>query len=203
MREVLVVNYGMGNIHSIVKALRLYADAVHFSADPERIAKAPALALPGDGAFAAAMQGLHGEIRAAFLQRVAEGAPTLGVCIGFQILFENSDEAIGAAANTTDGLALIPGRIRRFRPASAEVRVPHMGWNEVRFVDGAAASMYFIHSYRAEGVPPEFVAGVSEYGEEKFPAVVQRGNLLATQFHPEKSDLAGLAFLKRWVASLS
>lgn len=197
-----MVDYGMGNIHSIIKALRLYADSVLFSGRPEDVRRAAALVLPGDGAFAAAMTGLSGELREAFLERVRAGAPTLGVCIGFQILFEDSDEAIGGVAANCPGLALIPGRIRRFRGKPGELRVPHMGWNQVRFRDGSNPYMYFIHSYRAEGVPDEFVLGSSDYAGASFPAVVKKDNLLATQFHPEKSDLAGLAFLECWVRSL-
>lgn len=232
---IVVIDYGMGNIHSIVKALRLYAPEVVFTNDPGEIARARALVLPGDGAFGAAMQNLSGELEAGIRKFLDAGGRMLGVCIGFQILFEDSDETIndaspgtaenqkssagsssqsGAAVTLNRGLGLIPGRIRRFDFSesaavdsnTAGVRIPHMGWN--RLLDPetneAGEHMYFIHSYRAEGVPDEFVVARCEYEGDVFPAVVRNknGNILAAQFHPEKSDRAGLKFIQDWVLSL-
>ena len=222
---VVVIDYGMGNIHSIVKALRLFAPSVLFTDDPAEIARARALVLPGDGAFPAAMHNLAGGLETEIRNYLARGGRMLGVCIGFQILFEDSDETIGlpqatrtsggapgGAQTLTRGSGLIPGRIRRFDFSAAAVagqpgvRVPHMGWN--RLLDprtGAPGEhMYFIHSYRAEGVPDEFVVARCEYAGDVFPAVVRNaeGNVLAAQFHPEKSDRAGLKFIQDWVAGL-
>lgn len=215
---IVVLDYGMGNIHSMLKALRLFADEVVFTNDPGAIRRARALVLPGDGAFAAAMQNISGDLQSQLMEFVAAGRPLLGVCIGFQILFEDSDELIGAGAHASDpasttltrGLGLIPGCIRRFRfptPADgAPVRVPHMGWNPLRYAGASEPGehMYFIHSYRAEGVPDANVVARCNYAGDVFPAIVKNdaGNILATQFHPEKSDRAGLALLKDWVAAL-
>ncbi|MCB1326228.1 MAG: imidazole glycerol phosphate synthase subunit HisH [Spirochaetales bacterium] len=203
---IVVVDYGMGNIHSMLKALRLFApkDSVVYSADLERIRSARALVLPGDGAFAAAMEGLA-PLRGEIERFVSRGGPLLGVCIGFQILFQDSDEGPGTRANDlVPGLALVPGRIRRFRFEDRSIRVPHMGWNRLLSSDGFEPGdfMYFIHSYRAVEVPREFVLAYAEYGGEHFPSVVQAGPILATQFHPEKSDQAGLELLKQWIESL-
>ncbi|MCR9144210.1 MAG: imidazole glycerol phosphate synthase subunit HisH [bacterium] len=218
---VVVIDYGMGNIHSIVKALRLYASNVVFTDDPAQIARARALVLPGDGAFPAAMQNLSGPLENGIREYLAAGGRMLGVCIGFQILFEDSDESVGpvlagdagGARTITRGLGLIPGRIRRFHfPLSAtpeggaQVRIPHMGWNRLLHPRSGEPGdhMYFIHSYRAEGVPDEYVVARCEYAGDVFPAVVrnQSGTILAAQFHPEKSDRVGLKFLEDWVASL-
>ncbi len=223
---IVVLDYGMGNIHSMVKALRLFADEVVYTNDPGAIQNCRALVLPGDGAFAAAMQNIAGDLQQQLLDFVAAGRPLLGVCIGFQILFEDSDEAISPEANSQDagtatlltrGLGVIPGRIRRFQfapPApedgAAPVRVPHMGWNTLLYTGEAATQhtgdhMYFIHSYRAQDVPAANVIARCNYAGDVFPAIVKNdaGNVLATQFHPEKSDRPGLELIKEWVSALA
>lgn len=216
---IVVLDYGMGNIHSILKALRLYApeNSVVYSKDPAVIRSASALVLPGDGAFAAAMQNVA-PLRPLIDELLAAGKPLLGICIGFQILFEDSDE--DPAGGLVPGLGLIPGRIRRFRFADAGVRVPHMGWNRLEFAAGAARHgavfadlavrddcwMYFIHSYRAEAAetPAEQVVAWCDYAGDRFPALVRSegGQILAAQFHPEKSDVLGLHLIEDWVRSL-
>lgn len=202
-RSIAVLDYGMGNIHSIIKALRLYHDDVRFTADPDELRAASAIVLPGDGAFAAAMDHLDGRFRTIIREVVSEGRPLLGVCIGFQVLFESSDEfARHAPGKNIAGLGLIPGHIRRF-PKDNALRVPHMGWNQLSETKGSVTAwqdeyMYFIHSYRAVDVPPEFVAARCSYGGESFPAVVERDNIVGFQFHPEKSHTAGLRILEEW-----
>ena len=198
-----VVDYGMGNIHSILKALRLYHPNVVYTKDPADLAKAQALVLPGDGAFAAAMQGLAGPLEKCLRDHVAAGKPLFGICIGFQVLFESSDET-HSSEKTTAGLGLIPGHIRRFHFENRSVRIPHMGWNRLVPADAAAPSylssyMYFIHSYRAEGVDSAFVRAWCDYEGSKFPAVVEKGPIFACQFHPEKSGDQGLALIEAWV----
>lgn len=220
---IVVLDYGTGNIHSMVKALRLFADKVVYTNDPEAIQNCRALVLPGDGAFAAAMQNIAGDLEQQLLDFVAAGRPLLGVCIGFQILFEDSDEVIGLdrqangdTATLTRGLGVIPGHIRRFQFArlaenQPRVRVPHMGWNPLLYPDGETSAnrtgdhMYFIHSYRAQGVPDANVIARCNYAGDIFPAIVRNdaGNVLATQFHPEKSDRPGLELIKEWVGGLS
>ena len=202
----------MGNIHSILKALRLYHDDVEFTADPAVLRGAQALVLPGDGAFAAAMDNLAGEKADVLREHVAAQKPLLGVCIGFQILFEDSDEGPGGrpGIRMVPGLGLIPGNIRRFHfeeEHNKHLRIPHMGWNPLRDAQGVAGSfdeehMYFIHSYRATNVPDEFVLAKCDYGGDVFPAMVASGSVLATQFHPEKSHTQGLRLLEEWVARL-
>lgn len=206
--SIVVVDFGMGNIHSMVKALRLYHDDVRFTGDIAEIRKASALVLPGDGAFAAAMENLNSGPLEAILEHIAQEKPLLGVCIGFQVLFENSDEVErGSADRLISGLGLVPGNIRRFR-SEGGLRIPHMGWNVL--IPGSdditedfyRSYMYFIHSYRAENVPEEYVLAYCEYGSDRFPSVIKKGNILATQFHPEKSDVDGLRFIESWVRNL-
>ena len=202
------MDYGMGNIHSMIKALELYHNDVIFTADPDELRKADALVLPGDGAFAAAMDHLAGEKGEILKEHVNAGRPLLGVCIGFQALFEDSDEVPrDSSEKTIKGLGLIPGKVRRFRFEDPDLRVPHMGWNRLVDCKGAALDfrneyMYFIHSYRAEATPEEYVLANAEYGGEHFPAFVQKDNILAAQFHPEKSHTRGLALIENWIKTI-
>lgn len=202
--KIAVLDYGMGNIHSIVKALRLFCDDVCFTDQPGQIEESTALVLPGDGAFAAAMSHLNERFRDVIDSFVASGKPVLGVCIGFQVLFSDSDEfALGREGEPVPGLGLIPGKIRRFQN-SPGVRVPHMGWNVLTNTSGELTPwegdyMYFIHSYRAVEVPPQFAVASCSYGSESFVAAVRHNNVFGVQFHPEKSHTAGLKLLEQWV----
>ena len=200
---IAIVNFGMGNIHSIQKAIALYHEDVDYTYDLATIASAKAIVLPGDGAFIAAIQGLGTELRAVILRKIQEKTPLLAICIGFQILFENSTEF--STNGTCAGLSLIPGVIRRFSNNDNNLRIPHIGWNLLEPTKKeniwctAQDYAYFSHSYRAVGVPPEYVVANTEYGQEHFPAIVEKENILATQFHPEKSADFGLQLLQRWV----
>lgn len=198
-----VVDYGMGNIHSILKALRLFHPNVVYTKDPAELARASALVLPGDGAFAAAMQGLAGPLEKSLRDHVAQKKPLFGICIGFQVLFENSSETHSDAALSA-GLSMLPGQIRRFAFQDKRIRVPHMGWNKLIAADPAAPEylssyMYFIHSYRAENVDPLCVRAWCDYEGDRFPAVAQKDSIFACQFHPEKSGERGLALIEDWV----
>lgn len=202
---IAVVDYGIGNLGSVSKAFRHLGACAELVADPGRLGEAEAVVLPGDGAFGAAMD----EIRRRGFERplrdaVAAGTPLFGVCIGMQVLFEESEEH-GRHA----GFGFLPGRVRRFEPP---LRVPHMGWNRLRLrrPHPALASVrdgdhvYFVHSYFAAASAADDVLATSEYGTE-FPAVVGRGNVLGMQFHPEKSQAVGLGLVQgfvSWVASL-
>jgi len=220
--RIAVVDYGMGNIHSLIKALRLFYDDVVFTGDFAELKKASALVLPGDGAFAAAMARLNMGTADIIREHLNQEKPMLGVCIGFQVLFEDSDEthtynpidsSVAASAGgdfvaaddpdkkavLTKGLGILKGNVRRFK-FDSDLRIPHMGWNPVIDRQGRDLDhMYFIHSYRACNVAEEFVEYKCEYGGDVFPAAVRHKSLLATQFHPEKSDKPGLALLKNWI----
>jgi glutamine amidotransferase len=201
---IAVVDYEMGNLRSVQKALeRLGATAV-VTRDPGVIADAAAAVLPGVGAFGMCMENLE---RFGLVQPVkdfvASGRPFLGVCVGMQILFEESEE-FGATA----GLGLLPGRVVRFAPDPEGARkVPQMGWNTLRVRRRAPhlagipedAYVYFVHSYYVVPGDESLVAATTDYGGP-FASAVWRDNLFATQFHPEKSQAVGLRLLANFAA---
>ena len=195
---IAIVDYGLGNLGSVTKGFRHAGVETILTGDPEVLAGAAALVLPGDGAFGATMaeirgRGLDVPLRAA----AARGTPLLGICIGMQVLFAESDEH-----GRHEGLGLLPGRVRRFDGA---LPVPHMGWNRLAFpkahplFEGIPASshVYFVHSYFCDAAP-EVTLATSDYGRV-FPAVVGRGSVLGVQFHPEKSQAIGLRMLENFV----
>lgn len=197
---ITVIDYGMGNLRSVVKAFEKYTADVQISSDPSSIAVSKALVLPGDGAFGMAKEHLDTMGWTAPLKEyIGLGGFFMGICLGFQLLFESSDEF-----GFHEGLGIIAGHVRRF--AVPGLKVPHMGWNQVRweresqFLHGIPSEtyFYFIHSFYPESADPEYVAGTVEYGM-RFPCVVAKGNLIAMQFHPEKSHKAGLAIIENFV----
>jgi glutamine amidotransferase len=200
--KIAVIDFGMGNIHSMLKALRLYHDDVVFTNDHSILKDAAAFVLPGDGAFSAAMDHLkENGLDTVIRNHVSLQKPLLGVCIGFQVLFQDSDESHDG--RLIQGLNLIPGHVRKFHFSDRDVRVPHMGWNKLISKDPAYSDyMYFIHSYRAVDVPEHNVIAECEYGNQRFCAAVKSGSILAAQFHPEKSDHDGLALIESWVKSI-
>ncbi len=201
---IAVVDYGLGNLGSVTKAFRHVGAHVELTGDPTRLSRAEALVLPGDGAFGATMDEIRRRGLAEVLVEVAAaGTPILGICIGMQVLFEESEEH-----GTHAGFGFLRGRVRRF---DGPLPVPHMGWNRLRAARphpvlaglGPADYVYFVHSYYAEADSDDVLAS-SDYGRE-FPAVVGRGNVLGMQFHPEKSQATGLRLVEgfvKWVEAL-
>lgn len=201
---IAVVDYGMGNLRSVAKALERVGADVRVSHDPAEIDAADGVVLPGVGAFARCMDNLRAAgLEACVREAVASGRPFLGICVGMQILFEESDE-FGRVA----GLGILPGRVRRFEPGPEhhELKVPHMGWNQLRMVrrpphlDGVddGERVYFVHSYYVETDAREIVATTTDYGVD-FVSSAWRDNVFATQFHPEKSQKTGLRVLGNFV----
>lgn len=198
---IAIVDYGIGNLGSVTKGLRHVGAETVLSGDPGVLKAAEALVLPGDGAFGATMDEIRGRgLTGPILAAVAAGRPLLGICIGMQVLFEESEEH-----GRHVGLGLLPGRVRRI---PGPLPVPHMGWNRVRrrqehsLLDGIddGAYVYFVHSYFCDA-PAEVTIASTDYGLD-MPAVVGRGHVLGVQFHPEKSQQVGLRMLRNWVASL-
>ena len=199
MSTVTLLDYGAGNVRSVRNAIRALGFEVRDVASPEEILTAEKLVFPGVGAFGSAIGRLQADgYFEPLRRRLLEGKPFFGICIGLQVLFEGSEESLGAT-----GLGIIRGQVRRF-PAGA-LAVPHMGWNGINvrqrsaLFDGyGGEKLYFVHSYR--GVPDErdrdWVLATTNYGGE-FVSAVQKGNVAAVQFHPEKSGAAGLAILRR------
>jgi glutamine amidotransferase len=202
--RVAVVDYGAGNLRSVAKALERSALAVEVTADATALRHYDAIVLPGVGAFADAMASLRAKgIGEAVQSAIASGKPYLGLCLGLQLLFESSDEH-----GLTPGLGVLRGRVERF-PVQHPLRVPHIGWNQVRWRGAHPITArlpredayYFVHSYRAVDADPAEVAGVTDYGGE-FASAVARGNVFAVQFHPEKSQSAGKRLLDAFAAWL-
>jgi glutamine amidotransferase len=210
MQSVALIDYGSGNLRSAEKALRKAAEAmdrpaeVVVTADPAVVASADRLVLPGVGAFAACMGALasrDGLIEAMREAALTRAAPFLGVCVGMQLLADR-----GLEFGVTPGLGWIAGEVSRLKPADASAKVPHMGWNalgEVRdaplmagLADGA--HMYFTHSFAFSAADPSDVAATVDHGG-RFTAAVAKGNVMGVQFHPEKSQAAGLKLLQNFL----
>jgi glutamine amidotransferase len=193
--QVAIIDYGVGNLRSVEKAFAATGCEAVVSSDECELGKAERLVLPGVGAFAACMKALseHG-LEQLVRDRVADGTPLLGVCVGMQMLFEESDEF-----GQTAGLGMLPGRVRRF---GDDLVVPQVGWNQIKqrrrhplFAQiEDEAFFYFVHSFYCEPVETETVIGETEYGGN-YPSVVAHENICGVQFHPEKSQTVGLRML--------
>jgi glutamine amidotransferase len=196
--QVAIIDYGVGNLRSVEKAFAATGCAAVISSDENILRKAERLVLPGVGAFGACMKALSERgFDELVRERVAAGTPLLGVCVGMQMLFQESEE-FGRAP----GLGLLRGRVHRF---SADLLVPQVGWNQIRqrvqhpLFEGIqdAAFFYFVHSYYCEPGAGEVVLGETDYGVA-YASVVARKNLFGVQFHPEKSQTAGLRLLSNF-----
>jgi glutamine amidotransferase len=196
-----LVDYGMGNRRSMQKSLERAGATVVLSGDHDALRATDGLVVPGVGAFARAMELLDGSGLAELIrERAAAGVPVLGSCLGMQLLFEHSPEFGGA-----DGLGLLPGEIVPLDPRG--LKLPHIGWNDVRWARPSALSdgladptpFYHVHSFvPGVALDSEIALGISDYGSE-FASVVGRGNVFGTQFHPEKSSRDGIALLANFV----
>ncbi len=198
---IVVIDYGAGNLRSVARALAHVDEAPIVSADPSDIDRAAGVVLPGVGAAADTMENLRSRrLVEPITEYIAAGGPFLGVCMGLQALFEWSEEGDGQ-----DCLDILPGKIRRF-PPSPGLKVPHMGWNTVEWVrehpvvEGipSGSYFYFVHSFYPVAGDPSLVLGETKYGVS-FPSVVARDNVVATQFHPEKSGDHGLRIYENFV----
>lgn len=206
MTTIAVIDYGMGNLRSMEKALEhVGAESVVVTDDAETIAAAPWVVFPGQGAVRDCMSALHRHELVDVIREVIADRPFLGVCMGMQVLMTESEENEGVAA-----LDVFSGEVRHFRRligAAPGLKIPHMGWNRVR--QTAAHPMwadiddgerfYFVHSYYVAPEDSALTLGTSDHGGE-FTAALGRGNLFATQFHPEKSQHAGLRLLANFIA---
>jgi len=195
--EALVIDSGVGNLGNLVRALEHVGARATVTAEPRQVAAARCLVLPGVGAFAPPREALRGELEGALHEALDRGASLLGICVGFQILFQEGEE-FGA----TDGLGLLPGRVTRLPET---VPVPHIGWNRLRGVAHHPLLkgledryVYFVHSYAPEGVPDELTLARCAHGRE-FVAVAGRGRVMGAQFHPERSGSVGLRMLSNFL----
>jgi len=200
--DSLIIDAGVGNLGNLARAIEHVGGRAEITADPDRVANARCLFLPGVGAFAPPREAIRGGLEEALRAALARGAWLLGICVGFQILFESGEE-FGA----TDGLGLLPGRVTRL---PATVSIPHIGWNRLHDAanhpllaglaedDGRGRYVYFVHSYAPDGVPEELQLARCTHGRV-FAAVAGRGQVLGTQFHPERSGAAGLRLLSNFL----
>ncbi|MCE7793130.1 imidazole glycerol phosphate synthase subunit HisH [Salipaludibacillus sp. CUR1] len=196
-----IIDYGMGNLHSVTKALERLGHQPFLSEEPEELAKASKLILPGVGSFRDGMAELEKRGLTPFIKQwAADNKPLFGICLGMQLLFEESEEN-----GKTQGLKILPGHVRRFK--NGDYKVPHMGWNRLNFEqpehpvldkvpDG---HVYFVHSYFVQEGSPEVLVATADYAGERVPAVVGRGEIWGAQFHPEKSSVLGMRMLKNFI----
>jgi len=196
MTKVAIIDYGVGNLHSIRRGIELAGADARVTSELAEIEAADAIVLPGVGAFESAMEGLKNKLDV-IREVVQAGKPLLGICLGMQLLLERSEEGNG------DGMNLIPGEVVRL---SQGLKVPHMGWNSLELrrehpiLAGIASGsyMYFVHSYYARPENSSTILATTGYGVE-FPSIIAQGSIIGVQFHPEKSSKLGLQLLQNFV----
>jgi len=199
---IAVVDYGVNNLKSVVRALCASGHVAALTTDPDDVRRADHVLVPGVGHFGQASANLAASgLGAAILEAAGAGTPVMGICLGLQLFFAWSEEAPEAR-----GLGLLPGNVARF---ATRLPVPHVGWARVDLTDagrrhamlgtvGEAPYFYHVHSYYPSGIPDDVVLATGEY-EERFPTLVGRGNVIGAQFHPEKSQRAGIELLDAFV----
>lgn len=207
--QIAIIDYGMGNLRSVFRAFLEVGAKARIVERPEEVEDAAALVFPGQGAIVDTMRLLHDHGWDAFIRNwIREDRPFFGICLGLQALFDRSEEG------QTSGLGIFRGEVKRFRfPQDYLVKVPHMGWNSVVFsnpqdplangLDPEADQFYFVHSYYVVPGETDLEWAWTEYGGRKFCSAIRRGNLVATQFHPEKSQRKGLQLYRNFVNSLT
>jgi glutamine amidotransferase len=206
--SAVVVDIGIGNLRSVARALETAGESrveVTRSRDPDVVRRADRVVVPGQGSFGACATPLQGGLGEALGEAVGRGVPYLGICLGLQVLFEGSEESPG-----TPGLAWFRGTVRKLARTPG-LKIPHMGWNQLDLEHGGHAHLesaggagtwfYFVHSYHAVPDDPDLRRAAVSYGPNTVTAAVARDNVFATQFHPEKSQAAGLALLKSFLRS--
>ncbi|URD53027.1 imidazole glycerol phosphate synthase subunit HisH [Chroococcidiopsis sp. CCNUC1] len=205
MATIAVVDYDMGNLHSACKGLENAGATPKITDSAREILQADAIVLPGVGSFDPAVQHLRSRgLEAPIKQAIASGIPFLGICLGLQILFESSEEG------KEPGLGIIAGTVRRFT-SEPGITIPHMGWNQLQFTQPECTLwqklqpnpwVYFVHSYYVDPVNPQVRAATVTHGSQIVTAAIAQDNLVAVQFHPEKSSTAGLQILSNFVAQV-
>ncbi|HAJ63386.1 MAG TPA: imidazole glycerol phosphate synthase subunit HisH [Cyanobacteria bacterium UBA8543] len=205
MPVIAVVDYDMGNLHSACKGLEKAGATTKVTDLPVDIEQADAVVLPGVGAFDPAVQHLRSRgLEEPIKQAITSGKPFLGICLGLQILFEGSEEG------TEPGLGIVAGRVRRFRPEPG-ITIPHMGWNQLEFTQPNSPlwqdlpsnpQVYFVHSYYVDPINPQLRAATVTHGSQIVTAAIAYDNVMAVQFHPEKSSTTGLQILSNFVAQV-
>lgn len=198
---IAIIDYDAGNVKSVEKALQFLGEEVIITRDREQILSADRVVLPGVGAFGDAMEKLHSyNLVEVIKEVVANKTPFIGICLGLQLLFESSEESPGVA-----GLGILPGKIVRI-PEKDGLKVPHIGWNSLKYPNKGRlykgieedSYVYFVHSYYLQAKDPSIVVAQTEYGVD-IQASVEKDNVFACQFHPEKSSSVGMTILKNFI----
>lgn len=205
MPVIAVVDYEMGNLHSVCKGLEKAGATPNVTYSPKELEQADAIVLPGVGAFDPAVQHLRSRgLEQPIKEAIASGKPFLGICLGLQILFESSAEGI------QPGLGIIKGKVRRFRP-EPDITIPHMGWNQLEVTQPKSILwehlpsdpwVYFVHSYYVDPIEEQIRAATVTHGTQTVTAAIAHENLIAVQFHPEKSSNIGLQVMSNFVAQV-
>lgn len=196
---IVLIDYGVGNLYSVEKAVAYVGGDVKISSSAEDIVRAEKIILPGVGAFGDCMKNLEATgLIPTIKAEISSGKPILGICVGMQILFAGSEES-----PCVDGLKIFGGQVKKIR--AGDLKIPHMGWNSIKFGDSKLFAglsgepyFYFVHSYHAAPEDKKIIAATTTYGEE-VTAAIEFENIFATQFHPEKSGDVGLHVLKNFV----
>ncbi len=204
MTKIAIVDYGVGNLYSVEKAFAKFSDDVKLTTNPDDVDAADKVVLPGVGAFGDCMKNFESSgLMPAVLKAVKDGKPLLGICVGEQIMFEGSEESPGVK-----GLGIFKGMVRKINAPG--LKIPHMGWNSLENMHTQQIDIdifknlktepyvYFVHSYQAKPQDKSIILATSDYGET-ITAAVGKGNVMATQFHPEKSGEIGLTIIKNFV----
>jgi len=204
---IAIVDVCSGNLRSVERSVERAGGRVAVTRDPNVVRRADKIVVPGQGAFGMFMRGLaERDLGDALREAIADGRPYLGICLGLQVLFESSEEALAPDDDAPAGLGVLRGRVVRLRPAAPRLKVPHMGWNRIRrlrpepLLDGIPddAYVYFVHSYHAVPDDHALVALETDHGGP-ITAAIRKDNLFACQFHPEKSQAVGLRLLRNFV----
>ena len=209
-KKIVIVDYGVGNLHSLIKAFQFCGAEVLVSEEAATIKKADVMVLPGVGSFEAGMRGLklRGLVEAVREAAVAD-KPMLGICLGAQLMLSK-----GYEFGEFDGLGIMPGKVVRFPGLKENEKIPQIGWNGVYSKAGGSwgnsilanlpenFNAYFVHSYILAPDLPSQILGLTKYGEQEFCSIMKSGNIYASQFHPEKSGQAGLRIIKNFIDSI-
>ncbi len=205
MSVIAIVDYDMGNLHSVCKGLEQAGATPRITDSPKELEQADAVVLPGVGSFDPAMQQIRSRGLVEPIKRaIASGKPFLGICLGLQVLFEWSEEG------KEPGLGIVAGGVRRFRPEPG-IAIPQMGWNQLEITQPASPMwqqlpsqpwVYFVHSYYVDPAQPQIRAANVTHGSQTVTAAIAQNNLMAVQFHPEKSSTTGLQILSNFVAQV-
>ena len=206
MPVVAVIDYDMGNLHSACKGLEIAGATPLVTNDPQKLASSDGIVLPGVGSFDPAMQKLRATgLEQPIHEAIASGKPFLGICLGMQILFDSSEEG------QAKGLGIIAGQVKRFRP-EPNLTIPHMGWNQLHLNQancplwqdlGASPWMYFVHSYYTDPQDANVTAATTTHGNQTVTVAIAKDNVMAVQFHPEKSSTDGIHLLTNFVRMMS